>query len=79
MVNNFYVAMGSYMGAEICDLIGLYILFDLNFVNSLSSFGIYRDDGLAVLKRSNARMKKRQKELEIYLRLTDLRYLLNAI
>ena len=25
----FDVAMGSYMGAEICDLIGLYILNDL--------------------------------------------------
>ena len=38
--SNFDVAMGSYMGAEICDLIGLYILFDLTFVNSLSSFGL---------------------------------------
>ena len=25
---NFDFAVGSYMGAEICDLIGLYILFD---------------------------------------------------
>ena len=26
--NNFDVAMGSYIGAEICDLIGIYFLFD---------------------------------------------------
>ena len=27
-------------------------MFDLTFVNSLLSFGLYRDDGLAVLNRS---------------------------
>ena len=61
--NNFDVAMGSYMGAEICDLIGLYILFDLNSVNNLSSFGLYRDDGLAVLKRSKCENERATKRI----------------
>ena len=56
-------AMGSYMGAEICDLIGLYILFDLTSVNSLSSFGLYCDDGLAVLNRSRCENEKATKRI----------------
>ena len=44
------VAMGSYMGAEICDLIGLYILNDLREILVDKSYGIYRDDGLAILE-----------------------------
>ena len=51
------------MGAEICDLIGLYILFDLNSLNNLSSFGLYRDDGLAVLKRSKCENEKATKRI----------------
>ena len=37
-------------------------MFDLTSVNSLSSFGLYRDDGLAVLNRSiyeNEKVTKR--------------------
>ena len=63
VTNNFDVAMGSYMGAEICDLINLYILFDLNSVSSLSSFGLYRDDGLAVLKWSKCENEKATKAI----------------
>ena len=45
----FDVTMGCYDGAEICELVGLYLL------NLLSGFGkenigLYRDDGLAVFK-----------------------------
>ena len=38
--------MGGYHGAEICDLIGLYILSHLK--NVTPNIGLYRDDGLAV-------------------------------
>ena len=41
--NNFDVPMGSYMGAEICDLLGLYILSDLSSIDILVSFGLYQD------------------------------------
>ena len=47
--NAFDVTMGSFDGAEICELVGLFILSKLKdkFGNDL---GLYRDDGLAVLK-----------------------------
>ena len=38
--------MGSYDGAEICDIVGLYILSQLQKLNI--NIGLYRDDGLAV-------------------------------
>ena len=51
----FDVAMGSYDGAEICELVGLFILHRLNAAYSNGNIGLYRDDGLAVFKSTNAR------------------------
>ena len=48
----FDIPMGSYHGAEICDLVGLYILNELSDVLPESTFGLYRDDGLAVTNMS---------------------------
>ena len=46
--------MGSYDGAEICKLVGLYILHKLtsekNPIIEKDNCGIYRDDGLAIIK-----------------------------
>ena len=53
--------MGSYMGAEICDLIVLYILFDLSSMSRLLPFGLYRDDGLAILSRSKCKIERATK------------------
>ena len=55
------MAIGSYMGAEICNLIGLYILFDLSAVSNLLSFGFYRDDCQAVLNRSKCKSERATK------------------
>ena len=41
------------MGAYFCNLMSLYILFDLSSLHSL----LKRDDGLAVLYRSNCESK----------------------
>ena len=53
-LDNFDVPMGSFDGAEVCELIGLYLLHKLtNGVNTLfekSKVGLYRDDGLALIK-----------------------------
>ena len=38
--------MGGYHGAEVCDLIGLYLLSQLSEVVPASDIGLYRDDGL---------------------------------
>ena len=48
----FDFTMGSFMGAEVCDLIGLYILHDVQQILSPYSYRLYRDDGLAVLDNS---------------------------
>ena len=44
----FNITMGSYHGAEICELVGLYLLSQLAEVIPKESIGLYRDDGLAV-------------------------------
>ena len=43
------VSMGSFSGAEICELGGLYIQSKLEKILPKSNFGLYRDDGLALL------------------------------
>ena len=43
----FDVTMGSFHGAEVCDLVGLFILSKLSPI--ISNCGLYRDDGLAVI------------------------------
>ncbi|XP_030843218.1 cubilin [Strongylocentrotus purpuratus] len=42
--------MGSFDGAEICELVGLYILSILSKDYGKDGIGLYRDDGLAVFK-----------------------------
>ena len=51
--NNFDIAMGSFQGAEVCDLIGLYILSEISPITGLPNIGLYRDDGLAIIKQSS--------------------------
>ena len=57
----FDVTMGSYNGAEICELVGLSIL---NKKFGKENIGLYRDDGLAIMKNKSARLAdKTRKEL----------------
>ena len=42
--------MGCFDSAEICDLVGGYILQQLSQLFEHHSVGSYRDDGLAILK-----------------------------
>ena len=46
----FDVTMGSYDGAEVCELVGAYLLNKLAEHLDKSSTGLYRDDGLAALR-----------------------------
>ena len=52
----FNVTMGSWDGAEVADLVGLYLLSKLSVLGL--DIGLYRDDGLAVL-----RLRPRQAEM----------------
>ena len=47
----FDIIMSSYDGAEICELLGLYILSILGKIYGVQNVGLYRDDGLACLDK----------------------------
>ena len=47
--NLFDVLMGSNMGAEICDLIGLFLLNDVRKLSKSECICLYRDDRLKIL------------------------------
>ena len=42
--------MGSYDGAEVCELVGLFLLNILTERFGKDSVRVYRDDGLLILK-----------------------------
>ena len=60
--SNFDVTMGSYDGAELCELTGLYILHLLGNELGKENLGLYRDDGLACFKKSSGPESKRIKK-----------------
>ena len=51
----FDVTMGSYDGAEVCELVCTFILSKLGSIIGKKNAGLYHDDGLAVLRNMNAR------------------------
>ena len=55
--------MGSYDGAEICELVGLFILNHLGKKFGKKNIGLYRHDGLAIIKNRSAPENKTRKEL----------------
>ena len=59
--SNFDVAMGSFDGAETCDLVGLYILSELSKLNI--EVGLYRDDGLGVSSLSPRQLEGTKKKI----------------
>ena len=71
----FDVTMGAFDGAEVCELVGTYLLFLISKKYKKNDIGLYRDDGLGVFKNTsgpqNERIKKdfqrlfREKGLEL--------------
>ena len=57
------VTMGSFDGAEICELVGLYILNLLSSTFNKDQVGLYRDDGLAALKLSGPQSDRARKDI----------------
>ena len=54
--------MGNFDGAEIYELVGLYIQSNLKNIIPKTKFGLYRDDGLILLKNLNdQQMDKKRK------------------
>ena len=60
----FDVTQGSYDGAEVCENIGLFLLHSLSKRFGKDNYGLYRDDGLAVLTScSGPQADKARKDL----------------
>ena len=55
---NFDVTMGAYDGAEVAELTGLYILEKMKKIIKPTNIGLYRDDGLAVYKDLDLRLRE---------------------
>ena len=49
----FDVTMGSYDGAEVCEIVGLYILYLISQEIDGIDVGLYRDDGLAITRNTS--------------------------
>jgi hypothetical protein len=58
----FDVGMGSYDGAEICELVGLYLLHFLAIRIGNENVGLYRDDGLAALHNQSGPQADRMRK-----------------
>ena len=72
--NLFDVTMGSYDEAGICELVGLFILNHLGKTFGKENIGLYRDDGLAIIKNRSARLAdKTRKELHKVFEQFDLK------
>ena len=61
----FDVTMGSFDGAEICELVGLYIQSNLENILPKTNFGLYRDDGLILLRKPNGQQMDEKRKIII--------------
>ena len=65
--SNFDVTMGAYDGAEVCELIGIFMLSLLSKHINKNHIGLYRDDGLSILKNtSSPAAEKLKKKFQIF-------------
>ena len=64
----FDVTMGSFDGAEICELVGIYIINKLSSTVKKEEMGLYRDDGLIILRNYTKRTAdiKRKEVIKIF-------------
>ena len=60
--NNFDVTMGSYDGAEVCELIGIFMLSLIGNKYNPNNIGLYRNDGLAVFKNTSGPQSEKIKK-----------------
>ncbi|KAJ8022240.1 hypothetical protein HOLleu_37080 [Holothuria leucospilota] len=60
--NSIDVTISSFDGAEVCELVGLYILNSLSRHCHVSDVGFYRDDGIASLKMRSGRLADRARK-----------------
>ena len=59
----FDVAMGAYDGAEVCELVGIFMLHNVSKIYNKNNLGLYRDDGLGVFKNIMVPKQKESKRI----------------
>ena len=70
------VTMGSFDGAEVCELIGLYLLHQL--LDTGLDLGLYRDDGLGVTKLKGRPLEMMRKKISTIFRENGLKVVVTA-
>ena len=69
----FDVSMGSEDGAEVCELVGLFMLNNLEEIMPKENFGIYRDDGLSVVEGGGPQVERIKKKIIQLFKAHDLK------
>ena len=59
---DFDVPMGCYDGVEVCKLVGSHLLNKLSKIVDKESVGLYRDDGLGVLRNLSGPQTERKRK-----------------
>ena len=71
--NVFDVKMGDSDGAEVCELVGTFLLEKASEICNEGDIGLYRDDGLAVFRnKSGTQLEKIKKKLQRLFKEYDL-------
>ena len=71
--DHFGVAVGAYDGAEVCELVGIFLLEKISEICNESDIGLYRDAGLAISKnKSGTQLEKIKKKLQRLFKEHDL-------
>ena len=61
----FDVAMGIYDGAEVCELVGTFLLEKISEICNEGHIGLYRDDGLVIFRnKSGTQLEKIKTKLQ---------------
>ena len=69
----FDVTMGSFDGAEVCELVGIFILCFLAKLINKNDCGLYMDDGLLILRNVNGQQTDQiRKNIIKYLKILPL-------
>ena len=71
--NIFDVEIGVYDGAEVCQLVGTFLLEKVSEICNKSNIGLYRDDGLSIFRnKSGTQLEKMKKKLQRLFKEHDL-------
>ena len=58
----FDVTMGAYDGAEVWELVRIFLLYQLSRIYNSNDIGIYRDDGLAIFRNTSGLKAEKMKK-----------------